>query len=253
MADTITTIEFKGYKALGNFSVRLGPRNVLVGPNNCGKSTIIGAFRVLAEGLRTARSKSPERLVLGESVVRGYRIPKEAIAISTENVHTNYRDINSSVTFRISNGNLLRLVFPEKGGCMLIPKTMRNPILSPTSFKAAFPITIAVVPVLGPLEQDEPRVEPATVQRNLHTTRASRHFRNYWLYRTGDFERFSRLIEQTWPNMSVEEPIDDGDVIHMFCKEERIPRELFWSGFGFQVWCQLLTHLDRGVIPRSSW
>lgn len=246
MADTITTIEFKGYKALGNFSVRLGPRNVLVGPNNCGKSTIIGAFRVLAEGLRTARSKSPERLVLGESVVRGYRIPKEAIAISTENVHTNYRDINSSVTFRISNGNLLRLVFPEKGGCMLIPETMRNPILSPTSFKAAFPITIAVVPVLGPLEQDEPRVEPATVQRNLHTTRASRHFRNYWLYRTGDFERFSRLIEQTWPDMSVEEPIDDGDVIHMFCKEERIPRELFWSGFGFQVWCQLLTHLDRG-------
>jgi energy-coupling factor transporter ATP-binding protein EcfA2 len=246
VAETITTIEFKGYKALGNFSVRLGQRNVLVGPNNCGKSTIIGAFRVLAEGLRSARSKSPERMLLGESVVRGYRIPKEAIAISTENVHTNYKDIDSSVTFRISNGNQLRLVFPEKGGCMLIPETTRTPILSPTSFKAAFPVTIAVVPVLGPLEQDEPRVEPATVQRNLHTTRASRHCRNYWLYRKDDFARFSSLIESTWPNMSVEGPTDDGDVIHMFCKEERIPRELFWSGFGFQVWCQLLTHLDRG-------
>jgi hypothetical protein len=46
--------------------------------------------------------------------------------------------------------------------------------------------------------------------------------------------------------MSVEKPIDDGDVIHMFCSEERIPRELFWSGFGIQVWCQLLTHLVRG-------
>jgi hypothetical protein len=69
----------------------------------------------LAEGLRTARSKSPERIVLGESVVRGYRIPKESIAISTENVHTNYQDTESSITFRISSGNLLRLIFPEKG------------------------------------------------------------------------------------------------------------------------------------------
>jgi AAA domain, putative AbiEii toxin, Type IV TA system len=46
--------------------------------------------------------------------------------------------------------------------------------------------------------------------------------------------------------MKIEGPVDDGDVIHMFCTEERIPRELFWSGFGFQVWCQLLTHLVRG-------
>jgi predicted ATPase len=70
--ETITSIEFKEYKALGNFSLRLNNRNVLVGPNNCGKSTIIGAFRVLAEALRTARSKSPERIPLGDSVVRGY-------------------------------------------------------------------------------------------------------------------------------------------------------------------------------------
>ena len=31
--------------------------------------------------------------------------------------------------------------------------------------------------------------------------------------------------------------------LHMFCPEGRIPREIFWAGFGFQVWCQMLTHL----------
>jgi predicted ATP-dependent endonuclease of OLD family len=31
--------------------------------------------------------------------------------------------------------------------------------------------------------------------------------------------------------------------LYMYCPERRIPRELFWSGFGFQVWCQMLTHL----------
>ena len=38
----------------------------------------------------------------------------------------------------------------------------------------------------------------------------------------------------------------------MFCPEERIPREIFWAGFGFQVWCQMLTHLvqssDRAIF-----
>ena len=31
----------------------------------------------------------------------------------------------------------------------------------------------------------------------------------------------------------------------MFCREDRMTRELYWAGFGFQVWCQLLTHVAR--------
>ena len=31
----------------------------------------------------------------------------------------------------------------------------------------------------------------------------------------------------------------------MFCPEERFPREIFWAGFGFQVWCQMLTFIVR--------
>ncbi len=31
----------------------------------------------------------------------------------------------------------------------------------------------------------------------------------------------------------------------MFVAEERIDREVYWAGFGFQIWCQLLTHLSR--------
>src|SRR5207249_10444519 len=28
-----------------------------------------------------------------------------------------------------------------------------------------------------------------------------------------------------------------------FCPDERFPREIFWAGFGFQVWCQMLTFI----------
>jgi len=34
-------------------------------------------------------------------------------------------------------------------------------------------------------------------------------------------------------------------VLAMFCLEHRMTRELYWAGFGFQVWCQLLTHIVR--------
>ncbi|MEZ0305228.1 MAG: AAA family ATPase [Hyphomicrobiaceae bacterium] len=33
----------------------------------------------------------------------------------------------------------------------------------------------------------------------------------------------------------------------MFCLEERMTREIYWVGFGFQIWCQLLTHLSRAA------
>ena len=31
----------------------------------------------------------------------------------------------------------------------------------------------------------------------------------------------------------------------MFCRENNMTREIYWAGFGFQVWCQLLTHISR--------
>ena len=33
--------------------------------------------------------------------------------------------------------------------------------------------------------------------------------------------------------------------LSMFCLEDRITRELYWTGYGFQVWCQLLSHIFR--------
>lgn len=58
-----TSVKFKNFKALKHFSVSLREFNVLVGPNNSGKSTILGAFRILAEGIRKASSREPELII----------------------------------------------------------------------------------------------------------------------------------------------------------------------------------------------
>ena len=169
--------------------------------------------------------------------------------MSVENVHSEYSEEDSTVVFRLDNGSKLTLNFPADGGVFLTAETSEGTSpRSPTAFREAFPITVAAVPILGPLEHDEDFVERNTVVAGLSTHRASRHFRNYWHYFPDGFEQFASLVRDTWPGMEIkppEAPDYGSKTITMFCTEDRIARELYWAGFGFQVWCQLLTHITR--------
>lgn len=224
----------------------------MVGPNNCGKSTIIGAFRILVAGLRHARSKSPTMVRDAEGkAVYGYSIPLEGLPVSTANIHTDYVEEVSTVSFRLTGGGVLTLLFPADGGCVLIPEAGNGAIIkSIGDFRRGFSLTLTVVPVLGPIEPEEMVYTEEAVQRGVSTHRASRHFRNYWHHFGDGFDEFSELIKKTWPGMEVERPefAPGSRQLLMMCKENRIARELHWSGFGFQIWCQLLTHLFRAKV-----
>ena len=82
----VTSVQFRNFKALGDFSVKIESMNILVGPNNCGKSTILGAFRALDAAIRRARSKSAEIVPGPDGEVFGHRITEESLPISIENV-----------------------------------------------------------------------------------------------------------------------------------------------------------------------
>lgn len=107
MTVRIESISFQHYKALEKFKLDLDRVNLLTGANNAGKSTVVGALRALAIALRTARSKSPERILIGGIRQPGYRISQRALPISLENVATNYAEGDSFVTFVLSDGNRL--------------------------------------------------------------------------------------------------------------------------------------------------
>lgn len=241
-------IDFKNYKAFSRFTITLHGMNILVGPNSSGKSTAIGAIRVLASALRTARFKKPS-WIEGPSENRlGYEIPTDSLPISLENVHTDYSESDTLVTFSFTNGNSLQLYFPKTGGCRLIPVVDGVMLRSVAEFKDAFPFSIAVVPVLGPIEHKEIHITRETVTQNLMTHRASRHFRNYWLYYPEGFDEFAEMVEKTWPSMTISKPFvqnKNPTEVFMFADEDRIRRELYWCGFGFQTWCHLLTHISR--------
>lgn len=243
----ISRLTFHHYKAFERYSLSLDHMNILTGSNNSGKSTIVGALRALAVALRSARSRQPERVRLGDHRPYGYHIKQSLLPISLENVATNYQDGDSRISFHLTNGNQLTLVFEEDGGCILLPESPKASIGSASAFRTNFPIELAVVPVLGPVEHEEVLREPETVLGALATHRASRHFRSYWYHFPDQFELFAELVANTWPGMSVSKPRLDlvNRQLRMFVAEDRIDRELYWVGFGFQVWCQLLTHIQR--------
>jgi len=243
-----TSARFHNYKALKKFSIQLSRFNVLVGPNNSGKSTILGAFRILAEGMRRARARKPEPIRIGDTADVGYRIVLENLPISTENVFTNYDETDPAmITFGLSDGSELQLVFPEVGVCYLVCNAKGRPVRTPATFKSSFPATIGFVPVLGPVEHDEQLYKPEAARLALLTHRASRNFRNIWYHFPDHFDEFRQLIQQTWPGMDIEPPEPElggnKPLLRMFCPEERYAREIYWAGFGFQVWCQMLTYV----------
>lgn len=247
---SITSVRFSKYKAFRNYSVSLQPFNVLVGPNNSGKSTILGVFRILSEGIRRARARKPTITNLDGGPLWGYQLDLANLPVSTENVFTDYDDSEpATVSFRVSNGNTLNLVFPEVGLCIMTCDTVSTPVRSPSDFKRHYPISVGHVPVLGPVEHNERLYLREAARLALFTHGASRNFRNIWYHYSKDFHEFRDLVRRTWPDMDVESPTieyrDDKAFLYMMCPERRYPREIYWAGFGFQVWCQMLTFALR--------
>ena len=245
-----TRVTFKRFKAFKSFTLNLRHFNVMVGPNNAGKSTILVAFRILAAGLRKANSRTADLVEGPNGKTFGYSVNLAELSIGEENIFFDYDDSEPAiVTFSLTGEKKLVLYFPGNGACFLIADNPKRTVKSPSAFKAAFNCQIGFVPILGPVEHMERLYEKDAARLALFNYRAARNFRNIWYHYPEDFEEFRDTLRDTWPGMDIERPrVDtshDKPVLHMFCPEVRIPREIFWAGFGFQVWCQMLTHLVK--------
>ena len=248
----ITSIKYKNYKSFKDFSIALNDFNILVGPNNAGKSTIIGSLKILAEGIKKAKSKKPQIITNPEgNQILGYSIDLKQVPVATENVFYNYNDDEPAIIrFRLSDSSIIQIFFPERETCFLNIISDKYIIRAPKDFKNHLNIEIGFVPILGPVDHKEQLYQKEAARLALLTYRASRNFRNIWYHYPDNFDKFKELVVSTWPGMDIEFPEVDysgkNPVLNMFCPEERIPREIFWAGFGFQVWCQMLTYIIKG-------
>lgn len=77
-------VDFSRFKAFRAFSLHLRHFNILVGPNNAGKSTILAAFRILAAGIRKADARKPEIVSGPNGSVYGHSIDLTSISVAED-------------------------------------------------------------------------------------------------------------------------------------------------------------------------
>lgn len=242
------SLRLQNFKAFEDFTVHLSQRNVLVGINNAGKSTILDAFRALSGGLRVA-ARQRATVIRGSLV--GYQVPLSLIPITTKNIHTDYHENDAELTFILNNKRQIKLLFPSDGGCQMILDASLLEVSTLRKFAISYPASIDVVPTLGPIEEEEDMLSEDYFNQVWQSRRSHRHFRNIWI-RQGK-ERFDALdtaLSSTWPTMRLLPPEREGYApvrLIMFCEEAtsagRRLREIYWAGFGFQIWVQFLTHI----------
>jgi len=235
--EMLEKIHLQNFRCFDDQTIEFDKFNVVVGKNNSGKSTIIDALKLISNVIRYSPYRS------------GSLEPRD-IPFSTTNLRYNYRDEETLIFARFSDGTELEVVFPVedkpfanilKNGKNIKNKLLREKILG-------------IIPPVRTFEEEEEIQSKDYIRSIMISHLTPTHFRNIWHYYPDGFDEFRDLIEKTWPGYSITSPQvrTTADRIDMYYSENRIPREIFWAGHGFQIWLQLMTFLVK-LGPRETF
>jgi hypothetical protein len=244
-------IEVFNFRKHERFSILCKGRNVLVGPNNAGKSSILDALRLFADVQRFASHRVPILKSYPDyGVCARYDATNSTFSVTLDNICRNYSDDYARIIISNDLGSRLHIeVNPEKPPEVFI-EVEGKPQKNRGFFAKCFPETVIVVPTLSQFEESEKPNDPSYVRSVEYTRLAARNFRNIWRNKLpAEFEEFQKLVQDHWPGVRVRMPELNGSYppsLQMYFDEDGIDREVYWSGFGFQAWLQMMTHFLRG-------
>lgn len=251
------------YKGFRSFTVEFGQSALLVGPNNAGKSSIIGALRLCGTASRAAMRTKAGQLFKDAGVsgteerwVRGHPLtPALLSGFVSENIRFEFerQDSRAELTFR--SGATIRVVWPVDAQAFFwieYPAGMQ--VTSAAKAKAVLS-PIGLVPTLSGIEFAEKRLNDEYLKSNVDTRLSSRHFRNHlqMVRESGgsDFSELLSFILEYTPELKQLQLVDafrDGSRwLDLYYTERgsRREKELYWAGDGMQIWLQVLFHLWR--------
>ena len=250
----IKKIHLENFKKFSCLTINCEKQNILTGWNNAGKSTTLDALRIVHDVLKFAARRKPHLINFEDEICASYELGQQLVRIPIVNISRNYSDEPAMVRVILENDAELIVILHESHAVKVHLKTNMAPPRSGKTFIKEFPLSLVVVPTLGPVEEDEHYLTDATISRSENTRTAHRHLRNILVRKSDeDFEHFSREVSAAWPNIHLEKPQigSVGQPMQMLFVEDRVPREIYWSGFGFQVWMLMMLQFLRGT-PKST-
>lgn len=239
-------VEIENFKAFERYELTLGPRALLIGPNNAGKSTLVSALRVIAHLARPAQIRRYARAELGQG---GVEVDLEALHIPAVNVAHKYFEGPSRVSAFFSENLEMRIMLRPAGPSFGAWFDSLGDPLGGDAVGRLLTTSIGVVPPVGPLELEEVPLSEKHVRAQLEGPLSPRHFRNQWLYLPDGWETFREAIRGTLADIDIYRPeVQMGGRkgrLMMLFREGDWAGEVGWAGHGLQVWLQIVTHLMR--------
>jgi AAA domain, putative AbiEii toxin, Type IV TA system/AAA ATPase domain len=257
----IRSLSLKNFKAFENFRISFDGDGYLVGPNNAGKSTVIAALRSVANMVRMAsRAQPAQSLEIDGFQQTGYWFTSAQINLVDENLQHEFHQVETRLKAKFASGAVLEAVWPlgEEGGFFFILDQNDVNLIRLSLIREVLP-AMGVVPVLAPADHSEELLSEKHIRVNLDGRLASRHFRNQ-LYllknesakvlgtRLDEFKAFADPWISELELADLDLRRGDGKTSFDLNYREpgsRIPKEIFWTGDGMQIWLQLLLHIFR--------
>lgn len=105
-----------------------------------------------------------------------------------------------------------------------------------------------IMPQIGLIREDEPKLSAETIQRDMSTRLSSRHFRNeLYLYKSQHFQTFREIAQSTWPGLRISDLLYNvnENKIELLVYDADYAAEIGLMGSGLQMWLQIIWFISR--------
>jgi len=253
----LRSLRLRNYRCFGDHEVSFRNINILVGANNAGKSTLVEALRLLGlvvgryKGLRYRRPPAwtdlPARLA-------GVSPAMDDIDLRGGSVFHRYGEPPATITAVFTDRNVVEVyVGPDNTIYGLLYDADGEAVTTRSQARNCKLPSIAILPQIGPLIENERLLTRDYVLRSIDTGLASRHFRNQMYFlRDQYFEDFVVRAERSWPKLRIESlncegAAPDDRTLSFHVRDTDFVAEIGWMGHGLQMWLQTMWFLARSA------
>ena len=205
-------LEIRNFKhfGAGQQRIELDHPAVLIGPNNCGKTTAIQAIALWSQAVRTwyeakGRSRPKERTATSLNRLNIVSVPVQRTRYFWHNtaVRTGNRDIPILITVGVQRGNSVEPVtmrFRNQGEELVYCTPDESTLQNPDAIATAAGLSVHLLYPMSGLETDEPILQPGRIDYLLGRGQTAQVLRNLCLLvfqnSRDDWQEIVRLVRR---------------------------------------------------------
>ena len=255
-------LEIQNFKRFGDRQrIELDHPAVLIGPNNCGKTTAIQAIALWSQAVKTwydSKGKAPPKERTSTSINRlnivAVPVPRTRYFWHDTNVRRGNRDVPLVITVGLSHGNTVEPVtmrFRNQGDELIYCTPDEATLDRPALIEAAAGLGVELLYPMSGLETEEPILQPGRIDVLLGQGQTAQVLRNLCLLvdqeAPEDWDRITALMERLFgrPRETTRGSID------LFYRQDGVKEalDIALAGRGLQQMLLIFAYLHSH--PRS--